>query len=94
MVMAASNDIQLPLNLFYYADVATGEFTPVVDFSGIEDQATFFSAEEGNLPPRYYSPWTASLSPAGDKLLMYNNLGGLVGLLSAPLAAPAAAMGR
>jgi hypothetical protein len=85
VVMAASNDIQLPLNLFYYADVATGEFTPVVDFSGIEDQETFFSAEEGDLPPRYYSPWTASLSPAGDKLLMYNNLGGLVGLLSAPL---------
>ncbi len=85
VVMAASNDIQLPLNLFYYADVAGGEFTPVVDFSGIEDESALFSAEAGSLPPRYYSPWTASLSPAGDKLMMYNNLGGLVGLLSAPL---------
>jgi hypothetical protein len=65
--------------------VATSEFTPVVDFSGIEDQETFFSAEAGGLPARYYSPWTASLSPAGDTLLMYNNFGGLIGLLDGPL---------
>jgi hypothetical protein len=34
---------------------------------------------------RYFSPWTGSLSPKGDKLLMLNDLGGVKGLLTALL---------
>jgi Tol biopolymer transport system component len=85
VVSVVSNDIQLPLLLFYYVALDTGDITPLVDFSEVEDYETMFTAPEGELPPRYYSPWTATLSPAGNKLLMYNDLGGLTGMMAAPL---------
>jgi hypothetical protein len=37
------------------------------------------------LPWRVYSPWAGSISPAGDKLLLVNDLGGVVGLFTASL---------
>lgn len=85
VVVVNSNDTHSPLNVFYYIDAETGESTPVVDFSSLEDIDSLFAPAGGGLPMRYYSPWTASLSPAGDKLLMYNALGGLSGIFAAPL---------
>jgi hypothetical protein len=86
VVVAYSYDVHVPFTLFYYFDVNSGDMTPVVDFSEAEDaEAIFNPVESTGLPLRYYSPWTGSLSPANDKLLMFNDLGGAAGLLAAPL---------
>ena len=42
-------------------------------------------APGSELPWRAYSPWTGSLSPEGDMLLMINDLGGTVALFTATL---------
>jgi hypothetical protein len=58
----------------------------VVDFSGLADLPAYTTlAPETGLPWRVYSPWTGSLSPKGDKILMVNDLGGSIGLFTAPL---------
>ena len=76
----------IPFQIYYYVDAAGGEITPVVDFSGLEEMDSYSEPAPGSdLPWRVYSPWTASLSPAGDKLLMINDLGGTVALFTAPL---------
>lgn len=76
----------MPFQVYYYIDIETGEITPVVDFSGIEEMEGYSDQAPGSeLPWRVYSPWTGSLSPAGDKLLMVNDLGGTVALFTAPL---------
>jgi hypothetical protein len=76
----------MPFQVYYYVDTASGEITPVVDFSGLEDMDSYAEPAPGSdLPWRIYSPWTGSLSPAGDKLLMVNDLGGTVALFTAPL---------
>jgi hypothetical protein len=86
VVVAFSADTHNPLHVFYYVDVADGSLTPVVDFSGAAERSAMFDNPQGsNLPLRYYSPWTGSLSPKGDQLLMFNSLGGLTGVLAAPL---------
>jgi len=85
VVLANSPDTHTPFTLFYYVDVETGDATPVVDFSELESPEAYFTATANSLPPRYYSPWTATLTPAGDKLLMFNNLGDLRGMLAASL---------
>ena len=60
--------------------------TPVVDFKGLADPEAYFEPAPGtDIPIRYFSPWTGSMSPKGDKILMVNNLGGVAGLLTAPL---------
>jgi Tol biopolymer transport system component len=87
VVLATSEDTHTPMNVFYYVDAETGDITPVVDFSGLEEVDAYFEPMDGSegLPARYYSPWTASLSPLGDKLLMYNDLAGLPGMMAALL---------
>lgn len=76
----------MPFQVYYYVDVATGTLTPVVDFSSLEEMDSYSQPAPGSdLPWRVYSPWTGSLSPAGDKLLMINDLGGTVALFTAPL---------
>ncbi len=85
LVAASSPDTHTPLILFYYVDVASGEVTPVVDFSSYTDYDAFFETTDGSVPPRYYSPWTGSLSPAGDQVLMLSDLGGVASVLQAPL---------
>lgn len=76
----------MPFQIYYYIDVASGEITPVVDFSPIEEMDGYSEPAPGSeLPWRVYSPWTGSLSPAGDKLLMVNDLGGTIALFTAPL---------
>lgn len=75
-----------PFMVFYYVDPAAGTFTPVVDFSSIEDSSAYFATAPGsNLPWRAYSPWSGSLSPAGNQLLMINDLTGSMGLFTATL---------
>ncbi len=86
VVLAFSQATQTPFTVFYYVDVASGSATPLVDFSDLPDPEAYFEAAPGtDIPFRYYSPWTASLSPEGDKLLMVNDLGGVMGLLTASL---------
>ena len=88
IVVVANNavGVSMPFQVYYYVDAATGEITPVVDFSGIEEMDSYSEPAPGSeLPWRVYSPWTGSLSPAGDQLLMINDLGGTVALFSAPL---------
>jgi hypothetical protein len=47
-------------------------------------EAFFTEVLPSALPARYYSPWTATMSPAGTKLVMYADLRGVPGLLVAP----------
>jgi hypothetical protein len=83
---AFSNDTHSPLLVFYYVDIDSGKATPIVDFSQVPDLETFYSqTDEAGLPMRYYSPWTAVMSPNRDNLLMYNDLGGVPGMLQAPV---------
>jgi hypothetical protein len=87
-LVAAANSVTpwTPFMVFYYVDSATGEKTPVVDFSGLESSADYSAAAPGReLPWRFFSPWTASLAPAGESLLMLQNLGGVIGMLVADL---------
>ncbi|MFN3331447.1 MAG: TolB family protein [Caldilinea sp.] len=75
-----------PFTVFFYSDLASGESTPVVDFSDVEDSMMYFDNAPGStLPWRAYSPWTGSLSPSGAKLLMLNDLTGRMALFTSPL---------
>jgi hypothetical protein len=86
LAMARSEDTHTPITPFYYVDVESGSITPVVDFSELPDPEAYFEpAPDSEIPFRYFSPWTGSLSPQGNKLLMVNDLGGVMGLLAAPL---------
>src|SRR5262245_28383827 len=88
MVIAAlANDLngQAPFLVFYDAAADGSGYKPVVDFSGLADEAAYFAAQGSSPPLRAYSPWTGSLSPKGDKLLMLNDLTGSMGLFTAPL---------
>jgi hypothetical protein len=86
VTMARSDDVHTPFTVFYHTDVASGVTKPVVDFSTLPDAEAYFAPASGSdLPMRYFSPWTGSLSPKGDKLLMLNDLGGVKGLLTALL---------
>jgi hypothetical protein len=80
-----SNDTHSPLMVYYNVDVTSGEITPVVDFSEVESLEALFEATEDGIPFRYYSPWTASLSPANDTVVMFNDLGGTAGVMQALL---------
>jgi hypothetical protein len=86
VALAASNDTYSPMLLFYYVDIEDGSMTPVVDFSDVTDVEQLYNeTSDAGIPLRYYSPWTGSLSPVGDKVLMLSDLGGEQGLLSAQL---------
>ena len=86
VVLAKSRDEHTPFTLFYHVDIGSGKVTPVVDFKSLADPEAYFEPAPGtDIPIRYFSPWTGSMSPKGDKILMVNNLGGVAGLLTAPL---------
>lgn len=88
IVVVSNNSVStsMPFQVYQYVDVAGGAITPIVDFSGIAEMDDYMTPAPGSdLPWRAYSPWTGSLSPAGDKLLMINDLGGTVALFTAPL---------
>jgi hypothetical protein len=86
VVIAKSKDEKTPFTLFYHVDAGSGKVTPVVDFKNVADPEAYFEPAPGtDVPLRYFSPWTGSMSPKGDKILMVNNLAGVAGLLTAPL---------
>jgi hypothetical protein len=86
VVAALSANDQAPFLVFYDVAADGSGYKPVVDFSGLADQSAYFAAAQGSsLPWRAYSPWTGSLSPKGNKLLMLNDLSGSMGLFTAPL---------
>ncbi len=86
LTIAQSQSTHTPFTLFYYVDAESGSIAPVVDFSGLPDPESYFESAPGSaILYRYYSPWSGSLSPQGNKLLMVNDLGGVTGLLTAPL---------
>ncbi len=77
-----------PFVVFFYSPAAGGASTPLVDFSSVTDPELYSQPLPGSnnsIPARWYSPWTGGLSPKGDKVLMINDLGGTVGLMSAIL---------
>ena len=90
VVMTYNQDQQVPLVVLYDINTASGELTPVVDFSKVPEGDAYVSAPvtvdgvEGP-PMRFFSPWTASMSPNNEQLLMYQNLGGFNGLLLSAL---------
>jgi Tol biopolymer transport system component len=88
VITALANDVssQAPFLVFYNVAADGSGYKPVVDFSGLADLSAYGAlAPETGLPWRAYSPWTGSLSPKGDKVLMINNLGGSIALFTAPL---------
>lgn len=87
VVLTTVDDIHSPMVVVHHVDVATGTLTPVVDFSSVASSEAYWSepAPDGQLPWRLYSPWSASLSPAGDRLLLVNDLGGTIALMEAAL---------
>ncbi|MEA3334298.1 MAG: hypothetical protein U9R25_00195 [Chloroflexota bacterium] len=87
VVLAQSQDLKNQINLFYVVEVPDGTAIPVYDFSGVTTREGMFATSQPmELPPLYYSAWTAGLSPAGDKLLMYTDFAAASGILSASLA--------
>jgi hypothetical protein len=69
VTFAVSKDVHTPFILFYHVDLGNGVVTPVVDFKNLADPEAYFEPAPGtNIPLRYYSPWTGSMSPKGDKL--------------------------
>jgi dipeptidyl aminopeptidase/acylaminoacyl peptidase len=86
VTLAQSKDVRAPFTLFYYVDAESGSATPVVDFKGLANPEAYFQPAPGSdYPLRVFSPWTGSVSPKGDKVLMVNDLGGTTGLLTAGL---------
>lgn len=86
VALAMSKDQHTPFTLFYYVDTGSGSATPVVSFKDLADPEAYFEPAPGtDIPFRYFSPWTGSMSPKGDKILMVNDFGGVAGLLTSPL---------
>jgi hypothetical protein len=86
VVAALSSDLRLPLLLVYYVDVATGDVTPVEDFSNSRDRAAFFRVDPASgRAPRFDVPWTVALAPNANVVLLVTDLGGTVRILGAPL---------
>jgi hypothetical protein len=86
LAMGATSYDPEPFTVFYHADVASGAVTPVVDFSTLPSRDAYTQPWPGTeIPARWFSPWTGSLSPKGDKLLTVNDLTGVAGLMSSNL---------
>jgi hypothetical protein len=83
---ANSTSAWTPFMVFYNVDAASGEKQAIVDFSSVESTEAYFASAPGReIPWRFFSPWTAALAPTGDRLLLLNNLGGVLGLLVSSL---------
>lgn len=86
LVAALSNDLRLPLLLPYYVDVASGEITPVLDFSESVDRAAFFRVDAASgSAPRFAVPWTIGLTPNANVALLVTDLGGATSIWGAAL---------
>jgi len=86
IVLAQSKDPRTPFTLFYYVNVESGSATPVVDFKSLANPEAYFEPAPGtDAAFRVVSPWTGSISPKGDKVLMVSVLTGTTALLTAGL---------
>jgi hypothetical protein len=90
VVMTYNQDQQVPLVVLYDINVASGEMTPLVDFSNVPDGDAYMNqpVSEGGVegvPMRFYSPWTASMSPNNELVLMYQDIANEAGLLVSTL---------
>jgi WD40 repeat protein len=68
-IVVSSKDVQMsglnPQNS-YYVDVATGQTTPLIDFTGLESQADYFKIpSDGTLAPKAKSPQAGVVTPDG-----------------------------
>ncbi len=83
VAFSSAGDARTPFAVVTYADVASGEIAPLVDFSGVESSQDYFNLAPGStLPIRAYSPWTAGLTPTEDGVLMVNDLSGVTGVFA------------
>ena len=89
VVVAYAYDAFMPFTLLYYADVEGGDMTPVVDLSDLEQpdaSNTNWPTYPTSTPPYYlYTPVSASLTPAGDKLLIFSGARGRSSVLASSL---------
>lgn len=86
LVAALSSDLRLPLLLPYYVDVASGEITPVLDFSESVDRSAFFQVDPvSGSAPRFAVPWTIGLTPNANVALLVTDLGGATSIWGAAL---------
>jgi hypothetical protein len=85
VLLAASKDLQLAINLVYYVNVSDGKMTPLMDFSQYKHPDLFYTEMVNGLPLFMYAPWTTVVSAAGDKLLLYSSASGAGTILAAPL---------
>jgi hypothetical protein len=86
VVFSFASDTHNPFMVLHHVDPDTGTLTPVVDFSGLATPEAYMEpATPGGLPWRVYSPWTATLSPSGDTLLMVQDLTGVMAMMVSPL---------
>jgi dipeptidyl aminopeptidase/acylaminoacyl peptidase len=86
VTLSSAWSTQTPFVVLHYTDVATGDVTPLVDFSAIESPQAYFDLADGsNLPWRAYSPWAAGITSNEDGVLMVNDLGGTTGVFAAML---------
>jgi len=86
VVAALSSDLRLPLLLVYYVDAATGEVTPITDFSDSVDRASFFRMDPSTFhAPRMDAPWSVALAPNANVVLLVTDLAGGMRVLALPL---------
>ncbi len=91
VVFCNSNDMQIPLNLVYYADVDKAQVTPITNFSLEANREAFqMQPNEVGVPPRYYSPWSAAILVGGKTLVMYNNWAGVAAVSTSAMPAEGA----
>ena len=86
VVFVNSSGVNTPFTVLDYIDLASGTLTPVVNFESVDSYETYMGPVPGTeIPWRAYSPWTASLAPSGEQLLMLNNLGGAIWVMTSLL---------
>lgn len=90
VVAAYSYDVHFPFLLFYHFNLQDGAMTPVVDFTQATTSEELYTITDPatNLPLRYFSPWTGSLAPDNQTLLMYNDWGGVAAISESFLPPP------
>ena len=62
-----------------------GTLTPVVDFSTVTEAEYGAQSDPTVVPMRVYSPWTASMTPNNDMLLMWQSLADATGFFVSSL---------
>jgi hypothetical protein len=86
VIAALSSDLRLPLLVVAHVDAASGDLTPITDYSQVASREAFFEIPgPGQRPLRYSVPWTVAVAPNAQAVLLVNDLGGIVTVSSVPL---------